>query len=623
MSQALSSRMLGLGLLAVVAAALAAATVSPSARAQDAIEVTEVEMRIVIDDSDATVPPDPDGRRELDVDVVLRIHLSDEVEDDDFTNVAATGLRVRSSGSVEVTNREGTPDADMPECALADAEDPLVWDCLVGAYDANLFGVREGEYTLSVTNTAYSLTITDVTGDLLTGEALSAATAKLTVADINEVESVTLELAEGEPSTRAAGGSEGIELVLKILNENNAAADPGAISTILVSGPPLTLETTAGGASCDGSICQWTSRSVSQLGGRGAESIAIKATSSAPASAEVTVRVVTTADGESHEAKSPRLTFSGAADKLTVGAASGALLNEEDAGERGTIRFEVSAVDASGNAAETPSTLALSIRNPDGRTVPSSAIAREQLEPDSTGRIFVELETLAASGSPLATGEYTLRASGRGASGEQTFRVAGKAAAVTVSASEPSWSQGAAQIVLTADVTDADGQSVADGTTVRFGTNAIGTVGAGGAQLVASGGESPKTSAGRASVQYLVVANGRALVRATADGVTGTQIINIPATPGGGGGASTTDASVGLSGLATLEINGYVSWISSASTRASDLFDAGIADRGVDAIFKFNSTTKRYGAYGESSGRPLPGAVDFTINLGDILWLSG
>ena len=622
-SQARSPRMLGLGLLAALAAVLAAAVAAPAARAQTMVD--DVVLQIVIDDSDATVPPDPQGDRPVPVDVMLRISLDDEVPASRFRTVEVTGLRLRSSGGLEISTGTGTPAADSPECTLADPDDPLIWHCKVGAYSVDLFGAEEGEYTLSAslsgTNTSYSLTIADVVGPKLTGKSLTTATAKLTVATIDEVASVTLELAEDEPSTRAAGG-DGINLVLKILNENNAAADPGAISTILVSGPPLTLSSTAGGSSCDGSICQWTVRSVAQLGGRGAESIAIKATSSTPAGGEVTARVVPL-EGDVLEAKSPRLTFSGPARNLVIGAPSGALLNEADDGERGTIRFEVTATDSGGNEAEVQGGMTLSIRNPEGRTVPSSGIAREQLSPDSSGRIFIELETRASSESPLAVGEYTLRATRGGASGERTFRVAGKAAQVELSASEPSWSQGTAQVVLTADVTDSEGQSVADGTTVTFGTTPAGTVGSGGAQLVAAGVESPKTSAGRAMVRYLVVTPGRVLVRATADGSTGTEILNIPAAPGGGGGSGTSDPVASLTGLGDLTPNNYTAWFSAVSVQASDLFEAGLGTRGLDAIFKYDNARGRWVQYGESSGQPVPGSVDFTINQRDILWLSG
>lgn len=617
-SQARSSRMLGLGLLAALAAVLAAAVAAPVARAQTMLD--DVVLQIVIDDSDATVPPDPQGDRPVPVDVMLRITLDDEVPASRFTTVEVTGLRLRSSGGLEISTGTGTPAANSPDCELDDPDDPLIWHCKVGAYSVDLFGAEEGEYTLSATNTSYNLTIADVIGPKLMGESLTTATAKLTVATIDEVASVTLELAEDEPSTRAAGG-DGINLVLKILNENNAAADPGAISTILVSGPPLALSSTAGGSSCDGSICQWTVRSVAQLGGRGAESIAIRANSSAPASGEVTARVVPL-DGEVLEAKSPRLTFSGAARNLVIGAASGALLNEADAGARGTIRFEVTATDSGGNEAEVQGGLTLSIRNPEGRTVPSSGIAREQLTADSAGRIFIELETAATSDSPLAVGEYTLRATRGGASGERTFRVAGKAAAVDLSAGEPSWSQGTAQVVLTADVTDSEGQSVADGTTVTFGTTPAGTVGAGGAQLVAATSASPRTTAGRATVRYLVVTPGRVLVQATADGSTGTELLNIPAAPGGGG-SGTSDPEVSLTGLSDLTLNSYAAWIPAVSVQTSDLFEAGLGTRGVDAIFRYDNTRRRWVQYGESSGQPVPGSVDFTINQGDILWLSG
>ena len=610
--------MLALGLLAALAAALLAALLAPSAaRAQTAITVDNVVQRLVIDDSDATVPPDPEGERPLAVDHVLRFTVNQVIQKSAITAVSVTDVgRVRGSGPGRIEISTGSAAIGPNTCKLAPKE-TLIWDCVVGTHSADLFGAPRGQYTLSVpSSTDYSLTITGANSPF-TGQDLAAAMTTLTIADVVEVETVTFELAENEPSTRAAGSTAGIDLVLKILNANNAAADPDAIATILVSGAQFTLSSTAPGSSCAGATCQWTARSVAQLGGRGAESIAINVKSSTAVSGTVTVQVLTTS-AQTHNAESPRLTFSGPAAKLVLGAPSGTLLNEASDGNRDEIRIQVSAQDSADNPAELPSSFSITVRNPDGRTVAATDIAREQLAPDSNGNVYIRLRTEADSDDPLAVGEYTLRVSRTNLVGERAFRVAGKASAVAVTVADPTWSGGVARIVVNADVTDAEGQPVADGTSVNFSALPIGTVGAGGAQLIATGGSTIRTVNGRASAEFLAASSGGAYVTVTADGEVGVQTINVPASPGGGGSADP----VGVGGLSEVGVNTYASWQSSTATRASELF-AELPARGIDAMFKRDSATNRFVPYAERSGRPLPGAVDFTIELGDILWLSG
>ena len=61
---------------------------------------------------------------------------------------------------------------------------------------------------------------------------------------------------------------------------------------------------------------------------------------------------------------------------------------------------------------------------------------------------------------------------------------------------------------------------------------------------------------------------------------------------------------------------------SGAAAQAAELFRV-LQGRGGGAIRKWNASAGRRPAYSERSGRPLPGAVDFAIEQGDILWLSG
>lgn len=600
----------GLGLLATLVAALALAALAPQrAQAQTSPTVVNAELRIAIDDSDNVIPVDT---TDLGVQIVLRVELDQEIDKSDITAASASGIRLRSTGGVEINN--GTAATGHETCRTT-TDEPLIWQCTVASYSADFFGISAGTVTLSIDSGAeYSLTITGANnGNPFTGT-LGSAILAVMLGDVAEVQAVTLEPAEGEPTTRLAG-SDGIDLVLKILNANDAAADSSAISSIFVTAAPLTLASSAPGAECSGSICNWTAASVRQLGARGAGAIALTVSSSRAGSTELTAQVVAS-NGVVIPARSPRLTFSGAASAIALGEPSGALLNEQIDGDRDEIRISVTATDAAGNETSPPERLTLTLRDPNGGTVAATRISREQLAADSSGQVYIRLRTLAASGSPLTPGEYTLRAARGSAQDEQTFRVAGKAAAVALSELPIVWSDGVGLMRVIADVTDAQGQPVADGTPVVFSTQPVT------AQLVSRGSATVETVGGRASLEFLVVQPGTAAVTATADGQQATDVVT--ATPPSA--ENTNDSAtepVGLDGLPSLRLDSLTTWLGDAPTTAGALYDL-LTPRGATALWTWRADAQRWIPYSElTDGRQLPGAVDFTITRGDILWLSG
>ena len=603
--------LLGLGLLAALVAALALAALAPQ-RAQAQTGPTVVgtpELRIAIDDSDGIIPVDT---TDLVVLMVLRVELDQAIDKDNITAASASGIKLRSTGGVERT--AGSAATGHETCGTT-TDEPLIWACTVASFNADFFGLSTGQFTFSVDSGAeYSLTITGANnGNPITGT-LGAATLVVTVGDVAEVQTVTLEPAEGETTTRLAGG-DGIELVLKILNENNAAADSSAIASIFVSAAPLTLASSAPGAECSAAACSWSATSARQLGARGAGAIALTVSSSRAGSAELTAQVVTS-NGEVISARSPRLTFSGAASAIALGEPSGALLSEQIDGDRDEIRISVTATDAAGNETPPPTRLTLTLRDPNGGTVAATRISREQLAADGSGRVYIRLRTLAASGSPLVPGEYTLRAARGSAQDEQTFRVAGKAAAIALSELPIVWSGDVGLMRVIADVTDAQGQPVADGTPVVFSTQAVT------AQLVSRGSATVGTVGGRASLEFLVVQPGTAAVSATADGQQATDVVT--ATPPSA--ENTNDSAtepVGLDGLGSTRLDSLTTWLGDAPTTAGALYDL-LTPRGATALWTWRANEQRWIPYSElADGRRTPGAVDFTITRGDILWLSG
>ena len=600
----------GLGLLAALVAALALAALAPQrAQAQTSPTVISAELRIAIDDSDNVILADT---TDLGVQIVLRVELDQEIDKSDITAASASGIRLRSTGGVELNN--GTAATGHETCRTT-TDEPLIWQCTVASYSADFFGISAGTVTLSINSGAeYSLTITGANnGNPFTGT-LGSAILAVMLGDVAEVQAVTLEPAEGEPTTRLAGG-DGIDLVLKILNANNAAADSSAIASIFVTAAPLTLASSAPGAECSAAACSWSATSARQLGARGAGAITLTVSSSRAASAELTAQVVASS-GVVIQARSPRLTFSGAASAITLGEPSGALLNEQIDGDRDEIRISVTATDAAGNETSPPARLTLTLRDPNGGTVAATRISREQLAADSSGQVYIRLRTLAASGSPLTPGEYTLRAARGSAQDEQTFRVAGKAAMVALSELPIVWSDDVGLMRVIADVTDAQGQPVADGTPVVFSTQPVT------AQLVSRGAATVGTVGGRASLEFLVVQPGTAAVTATADGQQATDVVT--ATPPSA--ENTNDSATepaGLDGLASLRLDSLTTWLGDAPTTAGALYDL-LTPRGATALWTWRADAQRWIPYSElTDGRRTPGAVDFTITEGDILWLSG
>ena len=620
-SFAAPSRMLGmvglfssLGLLVALVAALALAALAPQ-RAQAQTGPTVVgtpELRIAIDDSDGIIPVDT---TDLAVWVMLRVELDQAIDQSDITAASASAIKLRSTGGVE---RTGGSAATGHETCRTTTDEPLIWECTVASFNADFFGLSTGQFTFSVDSGAeYSLTITGANnGNPFTGTLGAPSTLVVTTVaqgSVAEVQTVTLEPAEGETTTRLAGG-DGIDVVLSILNANDAAADSSAISSIFVSGAPLTLASSAPGADCSGSICNWTATSVRQLGARGAGAITLTASSNRAAAAELTAQVITS-DGVVIPARSPRLTFSGAASAIMLGEPSGALLNEQIDGDRDEIRIQVTATDAAGNETPPPTRLTLTLRDSNDRTVAATRISREQLEADGSGRVYIRLRTLAASGSPLAPGEYTLRAARGSAQDEQTFRVAGKAAAIALSELPIIWSDGVGLMRVIADVTDAQGQPVADGTPVVFSTQAVT------AQLVSRGAATVETVGGRASLEFLVVQPGTAAVTATADGQQATDVVT--ATPPSEEDADDGATEVGLDGLRSTRLNSYTTWVGDAPVTAEALY-ALLTPGGATALWTWQADAQRWIPYSElADGRRTPGAVDFTITRGDTLWLSG
>ena len=216
---------------------------------------------------------------------------------------------------------------------------------------------------------------------------------------------------------------------------------------------------------------------------------------------------------------------------------------------------------------------------------------------DAEGNLQVELDVDAGRANPLTPGEYTLELRAGGLTARRSFSVVGEAAALTLSEATGSTEDGG-RLSLTATLADGDGNTVADGTPVRWeeGGTAAQVV------LVQLSAEA-KTTDGRASATYLVVGRGSAWVRASSGEAGDTRVMfNLGAPPPP---APTNPAE----SLSSRRPGALAAWLGSGATSASALL-AGLD--GIDAIAVWrNGAWLRYEAAGDG--------VDFEVRRGEIV----
>ena len=258
---------------------------------------------------------------------------------------------------------------------------------------------------------------------------------------------------------------------------------------------------------------------------------------------------------------------------------------------------------------------------------------------DDTTVNQVMIDVTASAADPLMTGEYTLvvKRAARNLSATTQFTVVGPPGPpgdnLDVVKSDDCTNGRSSQAEVgctfdvTATVTDADGNNVADGTDVLF--NARNTDGTSGQYLIlgGSGADSSrttvKTKAGVATAAVTTVGNGEVLIVATtsdgtpAGAVSGTVIVDTTTAASGVGAESNV-----LACLSKVEVGEYSTYICTPTLTADALFSV-LRNRGADAIYlRSVGTWVRYAT--DASGTPLPGSADnFTAVKYDTLFIGG
>ena len=511
-------------------------------------------------------------------------------------------------------------------------------------------------------------------------------TLEVTVGKVDEVASVSIGVAPDlkDPTTsnddttyptvlRASGAK--TRLQLKILNAGGKATAAGNLASVLVTstGGRLSLVSAADApnnatsTSCADLSCQITTSSINA--GNAANILLQLEHNNRPTTARISVQVLSSG-GKSLRAEPLEIVLAGAAETISVAAPVVGVLNVDQVGSdddgndvdtttgatQDELLLAVSAKDAGGNTVAVPRATSgrVTVSDPDGNRVrsgitatfparknPGTAITtgctttstdgsggtcpgaaagdprRDATSNDnpaivtSAGLFQVKIDVDAAASSPLKGGEYTVTVTAGGKTGMAKFNVSGGPAATGFDLMGPEGRQAIGeQFTVNATVNDAEGNPVPDGTLVTW-YEPTETSGAGRATLAVSIDKVDRTKDGKASNTYLVVGAGSIYIRAIAG--AGADVVTVQL----GGAPAAVEAANPADALTSRNPDAYTTWRGTGRTSAADLL-AGLD--GISSVLLWlNGEWLRYGVV---DGVEIPGSRNFTINPGQVLWLS-
>ena len=507
--------------------------------------------------------------------------------------------------------------ADPDTCNGVSADGQTDWTCTVQLNGASIYippGTPEGTFTISGVIT--------VNGREYRDELEVTVVAPGAVDEVAEVQfdfaEQTLGADRGEPypSNVPAGGS--TRFRLGILNENGAASATGSVGSVLLTTTLGVLSTTIGGG-CEGSgaTCQIPASAVT---GANADRIVITlAHPGADKSGTATVRAtVITNNGESFTPPPLTVTFEGAAETLAISEPAAGLLahaTTADGDNRDTLKLTVTAADAVGNDVEVSYRAPrATITGPNDKEVTSdlSVVWTEDSDDDddddhdrftrnTDDAVEATIRVTAPATAPLAAGDYTLELRTDGKTAAQTFTVIGAVDSVTLS--EPRgalWVNGT--VTLVANVRDAGGTPVPDGTPIEWSSQPVGD-----STVLVRLSADQATTDGTATAEYIAVGAGTTAVKASAGNLADVSLVSIAAAQAAPGAAAPRLSD----GLTSRNAGSYAVWTGSAETTASAL----LAElSGVSAIIRAgNDGWLRYAG---------AGSTDFAVARGAVLWLA-
>ena len=517
-------------------------------------------------------------------------------------------------------------------------------------FDLITVGAPNGDYVLSV--------VADQDGNFATltdQVAAAAAATTLTLGDTGtNVSSVSLSLARtverkasagvtaiakrhavpnetkvaSSPETASAGASQEIYLSAAVLNSLGKAANANGLTAISISAPGATIQQylpnpDALRANPTATVAKGRSSSHTlTLSNLTASAVAFTVTKATAGTVDVSVSVVGK-DGLARS-ESLTLTFTGSTAEIALADAAETLLNhyidhdadgdgdDTDTDGRDNVVLLLTSSDKAGNATLPTNEPIVTITDPDGVQVEANKLVVSTSRTALTTTIAVRVHEGVKITKPLASGEYTVKAASGTLSDTATFTVAGKTASIELSADDMAPSAIGQSVTVTATLTDADGNPVADGTEVTFtptGSNA-------GVPVANRTGVSGalKTKGGEVTATFVIATSGPAIISAVADGKSATVVL---ASSAGADDSAMADEEASVACLSNL--NGFATWTCSVESSASEIFGL-VSGRGATAIHLWNGSA--WVRYSVVDGTMVPGSSDFMVAENDILYIS-
>ena len=539
---------------------------------------------------------------------------------------ALDGERLATTETAEWVAGSGDIWLSDSGCTLRTVDEQNLWRCPITLSNPTVTvpeGTEDGPFTITGRVTI------EVAGNRFE----VSGSLEAMIGTVKEVDTITLGLATDTKGTGATGDDTiypsfierggKTRLRLQILNENGKSAAKGSISSVAVTTTLGGLSSLVENGACSGgsgrTICVIPTTA---LTGENTDELLVELAHTGTAGTATVWANVLDSEGERRSSNQVTIDVAGPPAALAISQPATALLGydpSEAADQRNRAALVVSATDKDGNRASVPTTrYSAKLTGPDGKAVAlSGANAKAQVEwPLRRGDDLVlnggnpqaRVTIAAAAAAPLAAGEYTLELSAGSGTGRltatQTFNVALSAAAVALSVEPAGEIKEGASIRFTAMVTDASGAAVPDGTPVDFSEQSTSP----NAVLVLLSPSRQLTSGGEASVTVRAIGVGSAYVRAEADSEAAIRSITVAPPP-----PPSLDDAAG-----SLAVDSYSIWTGPRATMASELY---ALLEGVSQISKWDGVS--WVSYGETDGQLNSGSIDFSIQRGTVLWLSG
>ena len=513
-------------------------------------------------------------------------------------------------------------------------------------------GTPAGTYTISAATEKFNHD--NDSGEGATDTIALTASREITVGDAgtdlasvsltlgNEKEDSPLSSANEQKTESGTAPARGGEIWLKIEAKNSLGGASNKVNgvTVIGAGGKFNLYTagaSAGGKVVDHAGMPLTGENIAPMlisagnaqnsatlaeGQSAAATMFLKVEKANAKPGQVTVyTLVIGADG-APRSEERTLIFSGPSSSLELG-------EPKALASGGKTEFSVKAMDAGGNAAEI-SQLSIVVMDSEGKGVSSSTLKAEKstvgastaTTADDNPNAVAVLITAGSGASAPAPGTYTVDVSLPSVANSKVsaaVTVSGKAATIVATADTTTPMVGDF-VEVEAEVSDADGNPVADDVVVRFTAAGTATVVAVNAISDSnSTATDAKTKDGVAKALFYVSRGSgvTSILVTTRD--TDAEPDKVSLTIGAEEEAMPEPEMVGNHCIN--DRGGFATWTCGVEAMASEVF-ALVQPEGATAIHLWSTISMSWVRYSVVDGTTVPGSSDFTVNEDDILYIS-